>query len=224
MARMLGTQKALAVRPNPFLLNLQNQLTEEYNLILQMDEEIWAMKARTDWVIMGERNTSYFHMSTLVRRSKNKITCIQNAGGDWIHDIDEVKNMFLSSYKQLYQTEQCFWPITPQWNSDWCAKLNQDEANGLIQVPSDGEIWSALKSMKPYKAPGIDGLRARFFQRFWLVVGESVKKEDKEVFLSQKIPKYLNQTLIALIPKQIGPETVSHFRPISLCSIVYNIV
>ena len=76
MARMLGTQKALAVRPNPFLLNLQNQLTEEYNLILQMDEEIWAMKARTDWVIMGERNTSYFHMFTLVRRSKNKITCI----------------------------------------------------------------------------------------------------------------------------------------------------
>ena len=76
MARMLGTQKALAVRPNPFLLNLQNQLTEEYNLILQMEEEIWAMKARIDWVIMGERNTSYFHMSTLVRRSKNKITCI----------------------------------------------------------------------------------------------------------------------------------------------------
>ena len=54
MARMLGTQKALAVRPNPFLLNLQNQLTEEYNLILQMEEEIWAMKARTDWVIMGK--------------------------------------------------------------------------------------------------------------------------------------------------------------------------
>lgn len=76
MARLLGTQKALTVKPNPFLLNLQNQLTKEYNHILQMEEEIWAMKARTDWVILGERNTSYFHMSTLVRRSKNKITCI----------------------------------------------------------------------------------------------------------------------------------------------------
>ena len=78
--------------------------------------------------------------------------------------------------------------------------------------------------MKPYKAPGINGLHVGFFQRFWLVVEESVKKEVKEMFLSQKIPEYLNQTLIALIPKQIGPETVSHFRPISLCSTVYKIV
>lgn len=76
MARLLGTQKALALSLNPFLLNLQSQLTEEYNLILQMEEEIWAMKSRTNWVILGERNTSYFHMSTLVRRSKNRITCI----------------------------------------------------------------------------------------------------------------------------------------------------
>ena len=65
--------------------------------------------------------------------------------------------------------------------------------------------------MKPYKAPGINGLHVGFFQRFWLVVGESVKKEVKEVFLSQKVPEYLNQTLIALIPKQIGPESISHF-------------
>ena len=132
--------------------------------------------------------------------------------------------MFLSSYKQLYQTEQCFCPINPQWNSDWCAKLNQDEANGLVQVPLIGEIWSALKSMKPYKAPGINGLHARFFQSFWLVVRDSMKREVKGVFLSQKIPEYLNQTLIALIPKQTGLETVSHFRPISLCSTVYKII
>ena len=31
MARLLGTQRALAVCPNSFLINLQKQLTEEYN-------------------------------------------------------------------------------------------------------------------------------------------------------------------------------------------------
>ena len=46
----------------------------------------------------------------------------------------------------------------------------------------------------------------------------------KQIFASQKVPNYLNQTLIALIPKQLGPETVSQFRPISLCNIVYKIV
>ena len=56
------------------------------------------------------------------------------------------------------------------------------------------------------------------------MVGESVRNEVKQIFANQKIPDYLNQTLIALIPKQLGPETVSHFRPISLCNTVYKIV
>ena len=78
--------------------------------------------------------------------------------------------------------------------------------------------------MKPFKAPGIDGFHAGFFQRLWLLVGDSVKREVKEIFATQKIPAYLNQTLIALIPKQIGPELVSHYRPISLCTTIYKTV
>lgn len=76
MARLQGIQKAIANCPKSFLINLQNQLSEKYNLILQMEEEIWAMKSRANWIMMGERNTSYFLMSMLVRRSKNRITSI----------------------------------------------------------------------------------------------------------------------------------------------------
>lgn len=54
-------------------------------------------------------------------------------------------------------------------------KLNSKEANNIAHIPSGEEIWSALKSMKHYKAPRSDGLHAGFFQKFWLVVGESVK-------------------------------------------------
>ena len=48
MARLLGTQKALFNYPNAFLINLQSKLIDEYNIILQLEEELWAMKARTD--------------------------------------------------------------------------------------------------------------------------------------------------------------------------------
>lgn len=40
------------------------------------------------------------------------------------------------------------------------------EANNITHIPSDEEIWSALKSIKPYEAPGSDGLHVGFFQRF----------------------------------------------------------
>ena len=51
-----------------------------------------------------------------------------------------------------------------------------------------------------------------------------MKREIKEVFLSQKVPEYLNQTLVFLIPKQPDPETVSQYRPISLCNTIYKVV
>ena len=94
----------------------------------------------------------------------------------------------------------------------------------MAHIPSNSEIWNAFKSMKPYKAPGVDGLHVGFFKRFWLVVSESVKREIREVFIRHKIPEYLNQTLIALIPKQPGPETVNQYRPISVCNTVYKII
>ena len=63
--------------------------------------------------------------------------------------------------------------------------------------------------MKPFKVPEVDGLHAGFFERFWLIDGDSVRKEVKNIFSYQQVQEYLNQTLIALIPKQSGPETVS---------------
>ena len=37
-------------------------------------------------------------------------------------------------------------------------------------------------------------------------------------------PPNLNQTLITLIPKQDGPTSIGHFRPISLCNSSYRIL
>jgi len=78
--------------------------------------------------------------------------------------------------------------------------------------------------MKPFKALRPDGLHAGFFQKFWMVVGNSVKFGVKHMFRTKKIPQHLNKTLIVLISKQFGPETINHFQPISLCNTIYKIV
>ena len=63
------------------------------------------MKARTDWIIHGECNTAYSYMSTLVRRSRNIISSILNDNGEWVYNIEEVKDIFVTYFKKLYQTE-----------------------------------------------------------------------------------------------------------------------
>lgn len=138
--------------------------------------------------------------------------------------MEQVQEVFTKSFVKVYQTDQVVYPMVQRWDSEWCMRLKEEEANSMGLMPSDIKIWDAFRSMKPYKAPRSDGMHAGFYQRFWLVVGESVKSKVKKIFANHKIPDHLNQTLIALIPKQLGPETISHFKPISLCNTVYKTV
>ena len=77
---------------------------------------------------------------------------------------------------------------------------------------------------KPFKAPRLDGLHVGFFQRFWLLLGESMKNEMKLIFNARAVPEYLNKTLIIFIPKCKNPESLNNYRPISLCSTIYKVV
>lgn len=63
------------------------------------------------------------------------------------------------------------------------------------------EIKDALWSMKLYKASGPDCLHTGFFQRFWLITGDLVKREVERAFARKRVPDYLNKTHIVLIPK-----------------------
>ena len=72
LARLNGTQKVLAENPTESLMRLENQLIEEYSSILLQEEEFWALKSRINVVAFGDRNTSYFHVNTVMRRQSNK--------------------------------------------------------------------------------------------------------------------------------------------------------
>jgi len=85
--------------------------------------------------------------------------------------------------------------------SQWQAWLNEEEKESIGGQVSVEEIRMTLWSLKAFKAPSSDGLHAGFFQRFWPIVGDFVVEEVKRIFIEIKIPDYLNQILVALIPK-----------------------
>ena len=106
----------------------------------------------------------------------------------------------------------------------WLVQLSEEEKQSLDTMVSIEEIKEVLWPMKPYKAPGPNGLHADFFQKFWLLVGDSMRKEVEKVFIERKVLEYLNNTHIVLIPKIQGSEIIGNYRPISLCNSVYKII
>lgn len=78
LARLKGIQENLSIRPNSFLVDLEGKLRLEYAEVAKLEEEYWAMKVRTMWLVEGDRNTSFYHTSAFVRKRHNRILCIKD--------------------------------------------------------------------------------------------------------------------------------------------------
>lgn len=74
------------------------------------------------------------------------------------------------------------------------------------------------------KAPGPDGLTTSFYQQCWDIVGEDGIREVKHFFLTSLMRPGVNHTNICMIPKIDKPITLSDYRPIALCNILYKII
>ena len=77
----------------------------EYSLILMQEEEFWALKSKLNVATFGDRNTSFFHVSTVVRRHRNKIRCIKDTVGNWLMEENEINEHIRNEFKNLYTTE-----------------------------------------------------------------------------------------------------------------------
>lgn len=88
----------------------------------------------------------------------------------------------------------------------------------------DLEIKQAINSIGSDRAPGPDGLTVHFYQECWDIIGPDVTKEIKEFFETSHMKKGINHTNICMIPKVEKPTTLSNYRPISLCNVLYKII
>ena len=86
------------------------------------------------------------------------------------------------------------------------------------------EVIAALKQLHPTKSPGPDGMSALFFQKYWNIVGNNVINLVLNVLNSDMPMVEINNTNIALIPKNKNPQRMTDFRPISLCNVVYKLI
>lgn len=72
-ARLYGLQKIIHFKRDSQLLLLEQTLQDKIKTLLEYEESIWCMKSRINWLSLGDKNTTFFHMSTVLNRRFNKI-------------------------------------------------------------------------------------------------------------------------------------------------------
>ena len=63
MARLNGIQKAMASHPSHSFIEMEKTLHKELNVLLNQEKELWVQKSYINWLIKGDRNTAFHHMS-----------------------------------------------------------------------------------------------------------------------------------------------------------------
>ena len=217
------TLNALVLRDRDGSLGSEiNSVRKEINDLLDSEEIMWHQQSRMQWMMLGDRNTRYFHSKALDRKRKNAISRIMDENGIWHETKEGIANVVVYYFEKLYTTSypSHILEITDTIPTKVSSEMNQS----LIKDFTKEEVLAALKQMHPTKAPSPDDMSAIFFQKYWDVVGNDVTSMVLNVLNCNKSIVEINKTYITLVPKTKSPTKITEYRPISLCNVVYKLI
>jgi len=191
----------------------------------QQEETLWRQKSRIRWLKEGEKNTKFFHKSTIQRRMHNNIAFINNRQGEKLEKHEEMEKEFQEHFQEILKE--------PPESRDQAIKkitqlipkiITEDHNKQLLQSISMKEVEEAMAQIKDGKAPGPDGFIANCFHEFWELVSTEVWELVEESRTMHWILPSLNSTFLALISKGAESNTPDKYRSIALCNVIYKLI
>jgi hypothetical protein len=193
-----------------------------YEDALNRQEAFWQEKARLNWHLEGDRNTSYFHRIAKIKTSTKYISSLQD-GENVITDQGQLADHVVNYYQNLFCSNIALQDSLLA--EEVIPNLISEEVNSLLtMLPSNDEIKSAVFALNKDSAPGPDGFGAFFFQHYWDIVQVDVFNAVLEFFISSWILPGFNSNIITLIPKTPDAASIDQFRPISMANFKFKII
>ncbi|KAK3212452.1 hypothetical protein Dsin_017158 [Dipteronia sinensis] len=198
-------------------INVEQMIREEVKQSLYI-------RSRVEWLKQGDQNTKYFHWKAKARRMRNEVLGLYDANGNWCEGDSEVELVVAEYFTNLFT----FYEPHEEDIDRMLACVQSSRSQQLINF-LDGpftieEIRVAVFVMAPSKAPGLDGLPALFYQKYWDSIRGSITEACLNCLNNGASLQPVNDMFVCLIPKVRSAQRVSEFWPISLCNVVYKIV
>lgn len=108
MVRISSIQRALDYQFKLGLLKLEKKLRNDLDKVMHQEELLWFQNSRENWVIYGDRNTKFFHTTTLVRRNRNTIRSLRKGNCNWVTDPNKLQHLALEYFMDLFSEDTFF--------------------------------------------------------------------------------------------------------------------
>lgn len=147
---------------------------------------------------------------------------LKTPAGLWIDNEQDVAQVISGFYDNLFSASEIkelnlvlsyVHPSVSEEQNDW-----------LVSCMSREELKQAIFHLGATKAPGPDGFNGNFYQASWEEVSETLFALVNNILFKDESFGKFNETNLVLIPKIEGPESVSQFRPISLCNFAFKVI
>ncbi|KAL0386462.1 UNVERIFIED_CONTAM: hypothetical protein Slati_4601500 [Sesamum latifolium] len=207
------------------LLQLVQWCRAIYCKAVEIETSKLRQRAKLNWFKNGDQCSKIFFRKINTKRAKERVYQISNSVGDVLTEVDQVVAEFLSFFQSLLgglrrRRSLNFDFLQPHLKHT----LTIEEADELLLPVTQAEIKEAFFDISEDIAPGPDGYTSAFFKAAWPEIGNDICAAVTEFFVSGRLLKQLNATLLVLIPKVQLPVRVSDFRPIGCCNVVYKAI
>ncbi|KAJ1414056.1 Endonuclease/exonuclease/phosphatase superfamily [Sesbania bispinosa] len=80
-------------------------LRRQIDALRRQEGLYWAQSSRLKWLQYGEKNSKFFHASTIQRRDRNKLFRLKDSEGNWVEGQQEVEDLVLDHYREVYKSD-----------------------------------------------------------------------------------------------------------------------
>lgn len=173
-----------AIQPDQVDRREEARVNEEHARCLLMREMYWHQRSRIKWAALGDRNSAFFHASTITRQRRNTIGSLLVSGTVWVTEEAEIKRAFVDHFRAIYSKGQRT-DVHSVYGSTLLQNLPKIPAfigPSLDSIPTDLEIHKALMQLGPHKAAGPDGFNAFLLQQQWDLFGPLSLQKSRNSF------------------------------------------
>lgn len=100
--RITGIQRSLVAGSPRHILKLERKLRRELEQTLDQIETLLFQKSRVERLRDGDRNTKYFHTSTIIRRRNNRVDALRDRNGIWCTNKKQIQDTVVTHFQQLF--------------------------------------------------------------------------------------------------------------------------
>ncbi|KAK4383214.1 hypothetical protein Sango_2797600 [Sesamum angolense] len=195
-------QALFATYKEDIFLNLEKCCRRVYAAAVKLEISMLQQRAKLRWLKHGDQRSKVFFRKINSTRVKQRVFQITKPSGEILTTQQDVTQEFILYFQTLLGGSSTHRILDLGFlRHELKHTITTAKASLLVAPVTHSEVKEVFFDIEVESAPGPDGYTSAFYRAAWPVVGQSMFEAVGEFFMTGKILKQINTTLLALIPK-----------------------